>query len=115
MLYSGVPWEVQLYETRSGECQVEDFIDGLPERHARKVRRVIKLLETFGPHLPFPHSSDVTGTAFRELRTTFDGQRYRVLYERVGDRFVAYVAFHKTSDRDLGQAVRQADRYREEG
>lgn len=76
---------------------------------------MLGLLESFGPELPFPHSSDVSGTAFRELRTTFAGQQYRVLYEREGDAFVAYVAFHKTSDSDLDRGVREADRYREEG
>ena len=76
---------------------------------------MIGLLERFGPQLPFPHSSDVSGTSSRELRTTFAGQQYRVLYERVGDVFVAYVAYHKASDRDLDRAVREADRLREEG
>lgn len=79
------------------------------------MRRVIELLETFGPGLPFPHASDVTGSVFRELRTSFAGQQYRMLYERVGDAFIAYVAFHKTSDRNLDQAVREANRYRQEG
>lgn len=109
-----MPWNVALYETNAGDCPVEEFIDGLPERHAHKVRRVIALLEQFGLQLPFPHSSNVTGSEFQELRTTYAGRQYRVLYERVDDEFVAYVAFHKSSDRDLSRAVRQADRLRKE-
>lgn len=57
--------------------------DGLSEREQDSVRRSVQLLETAGPHLPFPHSSSVRGSRYshmRELRVQHDGRPYRVLY-----------------------------------
>jgi hypothetical protein len=57
--------------------------DGLSEREQDSVRRAVQLLETAGPHLPFPHSSSVRGSRYshmRELRVQHDGRPYRVLY-----------------------------------
>jgi hypothetical protein len=79
----------------------------LPARHRAKVRQAVERLELFGPRLGFPDSSAVKGTPFRELRTRFAGQQYRVLYLQDGDAFVLFVGFHKTSDRDLERAVRE--------
>jgi hypothetical protein len=86
-------------------------LTGLPAKHRAKVRQAIERLELFGPRLPFPDSSDVKGSEFRELRTRFAGQQYRVLYLQDGDAFVLFVGFHKTSDRDLERAVREADKH----
>ena len=104
-------WEVRLYETPQGRTPVLDFLTGLPAKHRAKVRQAIERLELFGPRLPFPDSSAVKGTAFRELRTRFAGQQYRLLYVQDSDAFVLFVGFHKTSDRDLERAVRGADRH----
>jgi hypothetical protein len=104
-------WEVRLYETPQGRTPVLDFVTGLPVRHRAKVRQAIERLELFGPRLGFPDSSAVKGTPFRELRTRFAGQQYRVLYLQDGDAFVLFVGFHKTSDRDLGRGVREAEKH----
>lgn len=43
----------------------------------------VRLLEAKGPQLPFPHSSDVRGSRFgqmRELRVQHKGEPYRILY-----------------------------------
>ena len=104
-------WEVRLYETPQGRTPVLGFLTRLPPRHRAKVRQAIERLELFGPRLPFPDSSAVKGSEFRELRTRFAGQQYRVLYLQDGDAFVLFVGFHKTSDRDLERAVREADKH----
>jgi hypothetical protein len=104
-------WEVRLYETPQGRTPVLDFLTGLPARHRAKVRQAIERLELFGPRLGFPDSSAVKGTPFRELRTRFAGQQYRVLYLQDGDAFVLFVGFHKTSDHDLERAVREAEKH----
>jgi hypothetical protein len=104
-------WEVRLYETPQGRTPVLDFLTGLPARHRAKVRQAIERLELFGPRLGFPDSSAVKGTPFRELRTRFAGQQYRVLYLQDGRVFVLFVGFHKTSDRDLERAVREAEKH----
>jgi hypothetical protein len=104
-------WEVRLYETPQGRTPVLDFVTALPARHSAKVRQAIERLELFGPRLGFPDSSAVKGTAFRELRTRFAGQQYRVLYVQDGTTFVLFVGFHKTSDRDLDRALREAEKH----
>lgn len=104
-------WEVRLYETPRGRTPILDFLRDLPARHRAKVRQAIERLELFGPRLGFPDSSAVKGTPFRELRTRFAGEQYRVLYLQDGDAFVLFVGFHKTSDRDLDRAVREAEKH----
>jgi hypothetical protein len=104
-------WEVRLYETPRGRTPVLDFLSGLPARHRAKVRQAIERLELFGPRLGFPDSSAVKGTPFRELRTRFAGQQYRVLYLQDGDAFILFLGFHKTSECDLERAVREAERH----
>lgn len=104
-------WEVRLYETPEGRTPVLEFLMGLPAKHRAKVRQAIGRLEMFGPRLGFPDTSDVRNAPFRELRTRFAGQQYRVLYLLDGNAFVLFTGFHKTSDRDLDQAVRKAERY----
>jgi hypothetical protein len=84
---------------------------GLPARHRAKIAQVIERLELFGPQLGFPDSSAVKGTSFRELRTSFAGQQYRVLYVQDGNTFVLFVGFHKTRDRDLDRAAREAEKH----
>jgi hypothetical protein len=104
-------WEVRLYETPEEQTPVLEFLLSLPAKHRAKVRQAIGRLELFGPRLGFPDSSDVKNTPFRELRTRFSGQQYRVLYVQDGDAFVLFTSFHKTSDRDLARAVRDAEKY----
>jgi len=104
-------WEVRLYETPEGRTPVLHFLQDLPAKHRAKVRHAIGRLGLFGPRLGFPDSSDVKNTPFRELRTRFAGQQYRVLYVQDGDGFVLFTGFHKTSDRDLERAARDAEKY----
>lgn len=46
-------------------------------------------LEALGPHLPYPHSSDVRGAnSLRELRPRAGRSPWRALYRRIGDEMV---------------------------
>lgn len=36
---------IQFYRTPAGKCPVEEFLDSLPDRHAQKVTRVLRLVE----------------------------------------------------------------------
>lgn len=105
------PWEVRYHETPDGRFPLFDFLLGLPPKHREKVGQAIERLAIFGPRLGFPDTSDVRGTPFRELRTRFAGQQYRVLYVRDADAFIVFVGFRKKSDRDLDRAVRDAQKY----
>ncbi|MGH3102531.1 MAG: type II toxin-antitoxin system RelE/ParE family toxin [Gaiellaceae bacterium] len=93
---------------------VAEFLENQQPKHRAKVLLAIDRIREFGPHLPFPHSSHVKDSEFRELRTSFAGQQFRVLYIRDGDEFVLFEAFHKTSHADLGKALRGAERYLED-
>ena len=83
----------------------------LPAKHRAKVRQGIGRLEVFAPRLGFPDTSAVKNAPFRELRRRFAGQQYRVLYVQGADTFVLFAGFHKTIDRDLDHAVREAEKY----
>ena len=57
--------------------------EGLTETEQESVRASVKLLENFGPELPFPHCSGITTSRhrnMRELRVQHAGRPYRVLY-----------------------------------
>ncbi|HLQ26939.1 MAG TPA: type II toxin-antitoxin system RelE/ParE family toxin [Acidiferrobacterales bacterium] len=57
--------------------------EGLDEGTQIAIDATVRLLETKGPQLPFPHSSDVRGSRFgqmRELRIQHKGEPYRILY-----------------------------------
>jgi len=104
-------WEVRYYEAPAGEAPVLDFLLSLPAKHRAKVVQAIGRLEVFGTSLGFPDTSAVKGSGFRELRTRFAGQQYRILYVQDGRAFILFGAFHKTSDRDLERAVREAQKH----
>jgi hypothetical protein len=55
----------------------------LSEAEQDSVAGSVLLLETRGPSLPYPHSSDVRGSRhghMRELRVQHKGRPYRILY-----------------------------------
>lgn len=55
---------------------------GLAEDVQNSIDRVVSLLETHGPALGWPYSSDIKGTkcALRELRVQSGGHPIRILY-----------------------------------
>ena len=70
-------WEVEFTNEFGG------WWEGLTEAEQESVRASVKLLENFGPELPFPHSSGITTSRhrnMRELRIQHAGRPYRVLY-----------------------------------
>lgn len=57
--------------------------DRLTESEQESVRASVRLLGDYGPNLPFPHSSGISGSRhrhMRELRIQHAGRPYRVLY-----------------------------------
>ncbi len=70
-------WEVE-YTDLFGDWWVH-----LTERDQKSVAHKVDLLIRLGPHLPFPHSSDVNGSRhgrMRELRAQSGGNPLRVFY-----------------------------------
>ena len=61
----------------------EQWWDGLDEAEQESVDASVLLLENYGPHLRFPHSSGVSTSKhshMRELRIQHEGRPYRILY-----------------------------------
>jgi len=71
------------------ECKVEftdefgEWWQTLNESEQEDIDASVRLLEQYGPTLPYPYSSGVAGSKFhhmRELRVQHKGRPYRVLY-----------------------------------
>lgn len=72
-----MPWEVEF--TNEFEAWWSTLADAAQDAVAARVM----LLETYGPHLPFPYSSDVRSSrhgAMRELRVQQGGRPIRIFY-----------------------------------
>jgi len=85
------------YRAPDGAEPVNAFIDGLAIRRQVVLDYQIDRLNMLGPsfpHLPFPHSSQVSGE-LRELRCHFGRERYRVLYRRSRNLIVLLHIFRK--------------------
>jgi hypothetical protein len=63
--------------------EFEGWWNELAEDEQESIAVVVTLLESLGPNLPFPYSSDIRGSrhgAMRELRIQHKGRPYRVVY-----------------------------------
>ena len=72
-----MPWEVEITD------EFETWWNALAEALQDAVAARVKLLELYGPQLPFPYSSDVRSSrhgAMRELRAQSAGRPLRVFY-----------------------------------
>jgi phage-related protein len=72
-------WKIVLYETESGVCYVELFLDSLSDTNRAKAVSWIELLEDKGPDLPRPYA-DLLEDGIHELRLKLSGGQYRILY-----------------------------------
>jgi hypothetical protein len=93
--------------------------EGLDEGTQIAIDASVRLLETKGPQLPFPHSSDMRGSRFgqmRELRIQHKGEPYRILYAFDPRRTaILLIGGNKGgNDRWYREYVPQADRLYEE-
>lgn len=108
-----MPWEVEFTD------EFGDWWDGLEEAAQDAIDRTVHLLETRGPRLPYPHSSDVRGSKhgnLRELRVQVGGDPYRVFYAFDPRRVaILLIAGNKGGDgRFYERMVPRADRIYEQ-
>lgn len=69
--------------------EAEQEHDEMPGAERLALYNAIRKLESIGPALPYPHSSDVRGAAsLRELRLRAGRSQWRALYRQVGGSFV---------------------------
>lgn len=79
-----------------------EWYEALPEVEQDEVAAVVELLESKGPHLPFPYSSGVAisrHSHMRELRIQVGGRPFRTLYAFDPRRVaILLIAGDKTGD-----------------
>lgn len=67
------------YETQRGDCPVEEFLDSLTGKQARKVTWVLEIVETF-PIVPIQYFKKLIGTNdIWEVRVDFGSDTLRLL------------------------------------
>jgi phage-related protein len=85
-------WEVEFYETESGDVPVRDFHRQLPVKHWAKSVQDVRRLAQFGTALREPYVKPIKGNRYRglwELRTRFASDISRIFYfVTVGHRFI---------------------------
>jgi hypothetical protein len=72
-----VAWEVEFTD------EFEEWWNGLKGTDQIKIDAAVRMMEEYGPDLPFPMSSGVNRSRhshMRELRVQIHGKPYRVLY-----------------------------------
>jgi phage-related protein len=84
---SATGWPVVYYRAADGTEPVDAFIDALEPKVQVVLDNQIERIALFGPHLPFPHSSQIGGE-LRELRCHYGNTLYRILYRRSANLFV---------------------------
>ena len=71
--------EIQFYRNASGDCPVEEFLDGLGPKQAQKVAWVLKLVKEL-PLVPKQYLKKLEGTDdLWEVRAEFGGDAFRLL------------------------------------
>ena len=106
--------EIIFYKTPNGDCPVEDFLDALQAKQAKKVTWVLKLVETL-EMVPIQYFKKLDGTdGIWEVRVDFGSDTFRLLgFMFKGNLIVLTNAFTKKSPKtpaseiDLAEARRK--------
>lgn len=70
---------IEFYKTSTGRCPVEEFLDSLQDRDARKVTWVLRLVESLAT-VPQQYFKKLIGTEqLWEIRAQIGGNSYRFL------------------------------------
>jgi phage-related protein len=89
-------WIVESYVDKDSRKPVEDYIyEGNDEDVVALLINVIQRLQALGPDLQGTNMDKLIDGPIRELRK----KRHRILYGRVGNRFVLLSAFMKKTDK----------------
>ena len=91
-------YEVILYEDKKGNCQADDFLEGMLVKKRAKVEKWMEQLEKEGPDLPRPYADLVRGK-IRELRVQFGSDNYRFLYFFFGKKIIITHGFLKKTNK----------------
>jgi phage-related protein len=98
--------EIQFYRTASGDCPVEEFLDGLGPKQAQKVAWVLKLVKEL-PLVPKQYFKKLEGTEeFWEVRAEFGGDAFRLLgFWDAGNLIILTNGFAKKTQKTPGREI----------
>lgn len=101
-------YTVIYYETKTGKCPVQGFINSRKEKNQVKIINQIELLEDFGPQLPRPYA-DLLQDGIHELRIKLSGNQFRVLYFFIYRNYIVLThAFNKTTSKVPKPEIKKA-------
>jgi phage-related protein len=107
-------WKVIYYETDSGLCYIEDFINSKNETNRAKIFNWLEQLEIHGPTLPRPYA-DLLEDGIHELRIKLSGDQIRFLYFFCYHEYIVLThAFRKNSERVSKSEILKAKMYRDD-
>lgn len=101
--------EIIFYKMASGVCPIEDFLNSLSAKHARKVTWVLQLVETLGM-IPIQYFKKLEGTdGVWEIRVDFGGDTFRLLgFMDKGNLVVLTNGFAKKSQKTPASEIELA-------
>lgn len=107
--------EIIFYKTASGDCPVEDFLDSLSAKHAKKVTWVLQLVETLEV-VPIKYFKKLEGTnGIWEVRIDFGSDTFRLLgFMDKGNLVILTNGFAKKSQKTPAAEIELAQQRRKD-
>jgi len=105
--------EIVFYETSTGKCPVEEFLESLASKQSQKVTWVLKLIEDL-PVVPSRYLKKLTGTDdIWEIRIAFGSDIFRLLGFFDGPKIIVInYAFQKKTQKTPRQTIQIAEKRR---
>jgi len=102
--------EIIFYKTLSGHCPVEDFIDSLSAKHAKRVTWVMRLVQDF-PVIPSNYFKKLVNTDdIWEIRVKSGNNIFRILGFFDGPKLLVLdYAFQKKTQKTPVQTIKTAE------
>lgn len=102
--------EIIFYETVSGKCPVEEFLNSLTPKQAQKVTWTLKLIEDL-PSIPAQYFKKLVNTdSIWEVRIIYKNDIFRILGFFDGSKIVVLNhAFQKKIQKTPSQAIKIAE------
>ena len=105
---------VTFYRLANNKCPLEEFLDSLPTKAARKVIWVLKLLEDLGV-IPAIYFSKMSGTEdLWECRIKQGSNIYRIFAFWKGNEIILTHGFIKKSQKIPLQEIERAESYKKD-
>ena len=107
--------EIHFYTTASGNCPVEDFLESLSAKQAKKVTWVLSLIEDLSS-IPSKYFKKLVNTDdLWEVRISYGGEIFRLLGFFDGSRLIILNhAFHKKTQKTPRNAIQIAEKRKQD-